>query len=254
MGRVGTEDHSRPHGRRPRVRRRHRPAVGSNVADFHPGDSSAAKATSSAAAAAIASPAAATCAHDTKGVGVNRPGAFAEFLSLPMTNVWHHHRGHRPRRRRHLRPLRQRRAHRALLPRARRRRAHHRRRPHRHHGRRGRPPRRRALRRDHRPQPYRLDLAEKMGVTLRRQCARAKNSPTCRSELGMSEGFDVGLEMSGNAAAFSDMLANMGHGGRIAMLGIPSRRHRHRLEHRRSSTCSPSRASTAAKCTRPGTR
>ena len=37
----------------------------------------------------------------------------------------------------------------------------------------------------------------------------------------MSEGFDVGLEMSGNAAAFRDMLANMAHGGRIAMLGIP---------------------------------
>jgi threonine 3-dehydrogenase len=38
----------------------------------------------------------------------------------------------------------------------------------------------------------------------------------------MSEGFDVGLEMSGNAAAFRDMLANMSHGARIAMLGIPA--------------------------------
>jgi len=43
-----------------------------------------------------------------------------------------------------------------------------------------------------------------------------------QSQLGMKEGFDVGLEMSGNASAIGDMLANMAHGGRIAMLGIPS--------------------------------
>ena len=43
-----------------------------------------------------------------------------------------------------------------------------------------------------------------------------------QNELGMKEGFDVGLEMSGNPAAFRDMLANMSHGGKIAMLGIPS--------------------------------
>src|SRR5205085_9109088 len=42
-----------------------------------------------------------------------------------------------------------------------------------------------------------------------------------QQELGMTEGFDVGLEMSGNAAAFRDMISNMSHGGRIAMLGIP---------------------------------
>ena len=42
-----------------------------------------------------------------------------------------------------------------------------------------------------------------------------------QKELGMHEGFDVGLEMSGNPAAFRDMLANMSHGGKIAMLGIP---------------------------------
>jgi len=41
-------------------------------------------------------------------------------------------------------------------------------------------------------------------------------------ELGMKEGFDVGLEMSGNPSAFRDMLANMAHGGKISMLGIPS--------------------------------
>jgi len=43
-----------------------------------------------------------------------------------------------------------------------------------------------------------------------------------QKELGMQEGFDVGLEMSGNAAAFRDMLANMSHGAKIAMLGIPN--------------------------------
>jgi threonine 3-dehydrogenase len=43
-----------------------------------------------------------------------------------------------------------------------------------------------------------------------------------QKELGMKEGFDVGLEMSGNPAAFREMLSNMSHGGKIAMLGIPS--------------------------------
>jgi threonine 3-dehydrogenase len=42
-----------------------------------------------------------------------------------------------------------------------------------------------------------------------------------QQKLGMREGFDVGLEMSGNASAFRDMLANMSHGGKIALLGIP---------------------------------
>src|SRR5208282_4448168 len=43
-----------------------------------------------------------------------------------------------------------------------------------------------------------------------------------QEKLGMREGFDVGLEMSGNASAFRDMLANMSHGGKIALLGIPA--------------------------------
>ncbi len=43
-----------------------------------------------------------------------------------------------------------------------------------------------------------------------------------QKQLGMTEGFDVGLEMSGNPAAFRDMIDNMSHGGKIAMLGIPS--------------------------------
>ena len=69
----------------------------------------------------------------------------------------------------------------------------------------------------------------------------------------MTEGFDVGLEMSGNAEAFRDMLATMNHGGRVAMLGIPPERVA--IDWTRSSSrawCS--RASTAARCSRPGTR
>jgi threonine 3-dehydrogenase len=44
-----------------------------------------------------------------------------------------------------------------------------------------------------------------------------------QTRLGMQEGFDVGLEMSGNGAAFRDMIANMSHGGKIAVLGIPAK-------------------------------
>jgi threonine 3-dehydrogenase len=69
--------------------------------------------------------------------------------------------------------------------------------------------------------PYRLDLARKMGVT-RAVDVRQTKLPDVQKELGMTEGFDVGLEMSGNAAGFRDMLVNMSHGAKIAMLGIPS--------------------------------
>ena len=69
--------------------------------------------------------------------------------------------------------------------------------------------------------PYRLELAEKMGASIALDVSKHSISDTLK-KLNMSEGFDVGLEMSGNPAAFKDMLANMCHGGRIAMLGIPS--------------------------------
>ncbi len=69
--------------------------------------------------------------------------------------------------------------------------------------------------------PWRLQLAEKMGVT------RAVNAADTRlkdvmDDLGMHEGFDVGLEMSGNGRAFNDLLLSMNHGGKVAILGIPS--------------------------------
>ena len=67
---------------------------------------------------------------------------------------------------------------------------------------------------------YRLDLAKKMGVTRAVNVSQEKLDDV-QMELGMEEGFDVGLEMSGNPDAFNDMLSNMCHGGKIAMLGIP---------------------------------
>jgi threonine 3-dehydrogenase len=67
--------------------------------------------------------------------------------------------------------------------------------------------------------PYRLELASKMGAT-RVVDARAENLQDIKTDLGMTEGFDVGLEMSGSGQALNDMLKNMCHGGKIALLGI----------------------------------
>jgi threonine 3-dehydrogenase len=69
--------------------------------------------------------------------------------------------------------------------------------------------------------PYRLALAEKLGVTRVVNVSETNLDDLCK-DLGMKEGFDVGLEMSGNPDAFREMLAHMCHGGKIAMLGIPS--------------------------------
>jgi len=67
---------------------------------------------------------------------------------------------------------------------------------------------------------YRLDLAAKMGATHTVNVADTSIKDTQKT-LGMREGFDVGLEMSGNPRAFADMIANMAHGGKISVLGIP---------------------------------
>jgi threonine 3-dehydrogenase len=67
--------------------------------------------------------------------------------------------------------------------------------------------------------PYRLELAKKMGPTLTLD-VRSQNIEEAVKKLNMKEGFDIGLEMSGNPQAFKDMLANMCHGGKIALLGI----------------------------------
>jgi threonine 3-dehydrogenase len=67
--------------------------------------------------------------------------------------------------------------------------------------------------------PYRLELANKMGATLTID-VRNQKIENAMTELGMKEGFDVGFEMSGNPEAFRSMLRNMCHGGKIAILGI----------------------------------
>jgi threonine 3-dehydrogenase len=67
---------------------------------------------------------------------------------------------------------------------------------------------------------YRLELAKKMGASAALNVTRDSIDDTMQA-LGMEEGFDVGMEMSGNAQAFHDMLRTMHHGGKIALLGIP---------------------------------
>ena len=160
------------------------------------------------------------CAH-TRGVGVNRDGAFAEYIVLPMSNIWHHAQGVAPEVAAIFDPFGNA-VHTALafpvlgedvlvtgagpigiMAAA----------VARHAG------ARHVVISD--PNPYRRELAEKVGVT--RAVDPTKMSlKEVQKELGMTEGFDVGLEMSGNPNAFRDMLANMSHGGKIAMLGIPS--------------------------------
>jgi threonine 3-dehydrogenase len=156
----------------------------------------------------------------TQGVGVNRPGCFAEYLSIPVTNVWHADPSI---------PLELlsifdpfgNATHTALsfkvlgedvlitgagpigiIATA----------IARHAG------ARYVVTTD--VNPYRLALAKKMGATLAVDVTKTTLAEV-QEQLGMKEGFDVGLEMSGNGTAFKDMLANMCHGGKIALLGIP---------------------------------
>jgi threonine 3-dehydrogenase len=195
--------------------------TGSNVADFFPGDlvSGEGHVVCGRCRNCLAGRRN-LCAH-TQGVGVNRPGAFAEYIALPMTNIWRHHEsvpldvaaifdpfGNA--------------VHTALtfpvlgedvlvtgagpigiMAAA----------VARHAG------ARYTVITD--VNPYRLALARKLGVTLAVD-VRETSLPDVQKQLGMTEGFDVGLEMSGSPAAFRDMIANMSHGARIAMLGIPS--------------------------------
>lgn len=158
---------------------------------------------------------------ETRGVGVNRPGAFAEYISLPMTNVWRHAPGIDSDVASIFDPLGNA-VHTALsfdvlgedvlitgagpigiMAAA----------VVRHAG------ARHVVITD--VNPYRLELAQRMGVT-RAVDVRSMRVADVQRELGMAEGFDVGLEMSGNPVAFREMLANMCHGGKIAMLGIPT--------------------------------
>src|ERR1700719_4716829 len=155
---------------------------------------------------------------DTKGIGVNRPGAFAEYLALPMTNVWVHNGvdldvaaifdpfGNA--------------VHTALsfdvlgedvlitgagpigimaVAIAKHAGARH------------------VVITD--VNPYRLELGKRLGARVASDI-RSQSLPEVMEMLGMKEGFDVGLEMSGNNGALNDMLGTMCHGGKIALLGI----------------------------------
>ena len=159
------------------------------------------------------------CAQ-TSSVGVDRPGAFAEYIALPMTNVWHHDRAidrdvaaifdafgnavHSALRFPVLGedvlitgagPI-------GLMACA----------VARHAGARF------VVVTD--VNPFRLELATKLGATRTVDVRRASIADTAR-DLGMKEGFDVGLEMSGDPDAMHAMVAAMCHGGRIALLGLP---------------------------------
>jgi threonine 3-dehydrogenase len=195
--------------------------VGSNVNDFHPGDlvSGEGHLVCGRCRNCMAGRRH-LCAH-TQGVGVNRAGAFAEYIALPMTNVWRHHAGIDLDVAAIFDPFGNA-VHTALTF------------PVlgedvlitgagpigvmaamvvRHAG------ARHVVITD--VNDYRLDLAHRVGVT-RAVDIRDTTLAVVQRELGMTEGFDVGLEMSGNATALRDMLANMAHGGRIALLGLPT--------------------------------
>jgi threonine 3-dehydrogenase len=195
--------------------------VGSNVNDFHPGDlvSGEGHLVCGRCRNCMAGRRH-LCAH-TQGVGVNRAGAFAEYIALPMTNVWHHAPGIDLDVAAIFDPFGNA-VHTALsfpvlgedvlitgagpigiMAAA----------VVRHAG------ARHVVITD--VNDYRLDLAQKMDVS-RAVNTRTTSLTTVQRELGMKEGFDVGLEMSGNPTALRDMLANMSHGGRIALLGLPS--------------------------------
>jgi threonine 3-dehydrogenase len=195
--------------------------VGSNVEDFRPGDivSGEGHVVCGRCRNCLAGRRH-LCAH-TMGVGVNRDGAFAEYIVLPMSNIWRHSAKVDLETATIFDPFGNA-VHTALsfpvlgedvlitgagpigiMAAA----------VVRHAG------ARHIVITD--VNPKRLKLAEKMGVTL---AVNSSETPLAeiQKKLGMHEGFDVGLEMSGNANAIREMLANMSHGAKIAMLGLPS--------------------------------
>jgi threonine 3-dehydrogenase len=196
--------------------------VGSNVADFRPGDRVSGE----------GHVVCGRCRHclagrrhlcpNTKSVGVQRPGAFAELIAIPVTNVWRHADDVDREVAAIFDPFGNA-VHTALST--------------------------EILGEDvlvtgagpigcmaaaivrhagarfvvvSEPNPYRRALAARMGATLVIDPTE-RDLHDVQTELGMVEGFDVGLEMSGHPGALHAMLDNMAHGGRIALLGIPER-------------------------------
>jgi threonine 3-dehydrogenase len=195
--------------------------IGSNVTDFRPGDlvSGEGHVVCGRCRNCMAGRRH-LCAHSI-GLGVDRPGAFAEYVVLPMTNIWHHWPGVDEDVAAIFDPFGNA-VHTALTF------------PVlgedvlvtgagpigcmacavvRHAG------ARHVVATD--LNSYRLDLARRMGATL---AVDPRETPldAVQRQLGMSEGFDVALEMSGTASALRGMIAAMAHGGRLALLGIPT--------------------------------
>lgn len=196
--------------------------VGANVNDFKPGDVVSGEGHVVCGRCRNCMAGRRHLCADTQGIGVNRPGAFAEYLALPMTNVWHHAPGIDFDVASIFDPFGNA-VHTALsfpvlgedvlitgagpigvMAAA----------IVRHAGARF------VVVTD--VNEFRLDLARRMGATRVVNVAQGGNLREVQKELGMVEGFDVGLEMSGHPAAFRDMVDAMAHGGKIALLGIPA--------------------------------
>jgi threonine 3-dehydrogenase len=194
--------------------------VGSNVSDFFPGQIVSGEGHVVCGRCRNCVAGRRHLCADTRGIGVNRPGAFAEYLVLPMTNVWVHAPDVDPEVAAIFDPFGNA-VHTALsfpvlgedvlitgagpigiMAAA----------VVRHAG------ARHVVITD--VNDYRLELARRMGVTLAVNPQKL-SLVEAQKQLGMQEGFDVGLEMSGSPAAFRDMLANLSHGAKVAMLGIP---------------------------------
>ena len=195
--------------------------IGSNVSDFHPGDlvSGEGHVTCGRCRHCMAGQRH-LCAH-TVGLGVGRDGAFAELVALPMTDIWQNWPGIDEDVAAIFDPLGNA-VHTALaFP---------------------------ILGEDvlvsgagpiglmatavvrqagarlivvSEPNPFRRELATRLGATVAID-PRERDLKDVQAELGMVEGFDVALEMSGNATALRTAIANMAHGGRIALLGLPT--------------------------------
>jgi threonine 3-dehydrogenase len=196
--------------------------VGSNVNDFFPGDIVSGEGHVVCGRCRNCLAGRRHLCASTLGVGVNRPGAFAEFISLPMTNIWRHNPGVNQEVAAIFDPFGNA-VHTALsfpvlgedvlitgagpigimaIPVVR------------HAG------ARKIVITD--INPFRLELARRMGATLAVNPGETSLKQV-QKQLGMVEGFDVGLEMSGSTLALSGMISNMSHGGKIAILGIPSK-------------------------------
>jgi threonine 3-dehydrogenase len=196
--------------------------VGSNVNDFYPGDIVSGEGHVVCGRCRNCLAGRRHLCAQTQGVGVNRLGGFAEFIALPMTNIWRHD----PKINQEVAAIFDpfgNAVHTALsfpvlgedvlitgagpigimaIPVVRHAGARH------------------VVITD--LNPFRLDLAMKMGATVAVNPSLTSIADV-QKQLGMLEGFDVGLEMSGNAQALHDMIANMSHGGKIAVLGIPAK-------------------------------